>query len=72
MQSPSMLLLLSHVCLFVTLWTVAHRTPLSMGFPRQERWSGLPLPSPWNLPDAGIKPASSALEGEFLTTEPPT
>ena len=54
---------LSRVCLFVTLWTVAHRTPLSVGFARQEKWSVLPLPSPWDLPDSGIKPASSALAG---------
>ena len=48
-----------------------HRTPLSMGFPSQEQWSGLPLPSLWDLSDSGIKPASSALAGEFFTTEPP-
>ena len=40
----------SHVQLFVTLWTVAHQTPLSMGFPRQEYCSGLPFPSPGHLP----------------------
>ena len=42
-----------------------------MGFPRQEYWSGLPFPSPGNLPTAGIKPTSPALAGEFFTTEPP-
>ena len=46
---------------FVTPWTVAHQTPLSIGFPRQEYWSGLPLPPPGDLPDPGIKPASPAL-----------
>ena len=44
---------LSHVWLFATLWTVAHQAPLSMGFPRQEYWSGLPFPPPGNLPDSG-------------------
>ena len=42
-----------------TLWTVACQTPLFMGFPRQEHWSGLPFPSPGDLPDSGIKPTSS-------------
>ena len=45
---------LSHVWLFVTPWTVAHQAPLSMGFPRQEYWSGSPFPTPGNLPDPGI------------------
>ena len=44
--------------LFVTPWTAAHQAPLSMGFSRQEYWSGLPLPSPGDLPDPGIKPVS--------------
>ena len=48
----------SHVRLFVTLWTVAHQAPLSMGFSRQEYWSGLPIPSPGGLPDPVIKPVS--------------
>ena len=43
---------------FATLWTVARQAPLPMGFPRQEFWSGLPLPSPEDLPHPGIKPAS--------------
>ena len=51
----------SHVRLFVTLWTVAHQAPPSMGFSRQEYWSGLPIPSPGGLPDPGIKPVSPAL-----------
>ena len=42
-------------------WTVAHQAPLSMGFPRQEYWSGLPFPSPEDLPDSGIKSRSPAL-----------
>ena len=46
------------LCLFVTLWAIAHQVPLSMGFSRQEYWSGLPFPPPGDLPDSGIKPAS--------------
>ena len=56
---------------FVTPWTVAHQASLSVGFSRQEYWSGLPFPSPGNLPDPGIQPMSPALAGEFLTTESP-
>ena len=48
--------LLSHVQLFETPWTAARQAPLSMGFPRQEYWGGLPFPSPGYLPDPGIKP----------------
>ena len=48
----------SHVRLFAASWTVAHQAPLSMGFSRQGYWNGLPLPSPGNLPDPGIKPTS--------------
>ena len=44
--------------LFVTLWTIAHQDPQSMGLSRQEYWSGLPCPSPGDLPDPGIKPTS--------------
>ena len=47
---------LSHVRLFATSWTVAHQAPPSMGFSRQEYWSGLPFPSPGDLPDPGIEP----------------
>ena len=54
---------------FVTPWTVACLAPLSMGFPRQEYWSGLLLPSPGDLPDPGIKSTSLALAGRFFTTE---
>ena len=48
--------IINHVRLFVTLWTVAHRAPLSMGFPRQKYWRGLPFLSPRDLPDPGIEP----------------
>ena len=67
-------LLLCHVRLFVTPWTVAHQTPLSMGFSRQEYWSGLPFPSPGDFPDPGIEPmslVSRALAGIFFTIAPP-
>ena len=50
--------------------TVAHQAPLSMGFPSQEYWSGLPFPSPGDLPDSGIKPTFPALAGGFFTSEP--
>ena len=62
------------VQLFATPWTVARQVPLSMEFSRQEYWSGLPFPSPGNLPDPGIEPrslASPALAGGFFTTAPP-
>ena len=59
----------SFVQLLLTLWTVADQAPLSMGFTRQEHWSGLPFPSPRDLPDPGIKPASLALTGRCFTTE---
>ena len=55
----------------MTPQTVAHQDPPSMGFSRQEYWSGLPLPTPGDLPDSGIKPASPALAGRFFTIEPP-
>ena len=62
---------LSLVELLVILWTVAHQAPLSMGFSRQENWSGLPCPPPGDLPDPGIEPASLALQEDSLPTEPP-
>ena len=65
---------LSHVQLFATPWTVASQAPLSMGFSRQEYWSGLLCPPPGDLPNPGIKLASPALASGFfffLTTEPP-
>ena len=61
----------SLVQLFATPWTVAHQTPLSMEFFRQEYWSGLPFPSPGHLPDPGIKPRSPALQADALPSEPP-
>ena len=58
---------LSWVWHFVSLWTiVAHQAPLSLGVPRQEYWSGLPFPSPGDLPDPGIAPASPALQADSL------
>ena len=53
---------------FVTPWTVARQAPLSMGFPRQDYWSGLPCPPPGHLPDPGMEPESPALAGGFSTT----
>ena len=61
----------SLVCLFVTPWTVASQTPPSMGFSRQEYWSGLPCPPPGDLPDPWSEPVSltsPALAGRFFTT----
>ena len=52
-------------------WTVAHQAPPSMGFSRQEYWSGLPFPSPGDLPDPGIEPRSPALQADALTSAPP-
>ena len=57
--------------LFATPWTVPCWAPLCMGFPRVEYWSGLPFPSPGDLPNPGMEAASPALAGEFFTTEPP-
>ena len=53
----------------VTIWTVAHQTPLSMGFSRQEYWSGLPCPPPGDVPDPGIEPRSLALQADSLPAE---
>ena len=50
---------------------VAYQAPPSMGFSRQEYWSGLPLPSPGDLPDPGIEPGSPAFQADALTSEPP-
>ena len=61
----------SRVQLFATPWTVACQAPLSMGFLREEYWSGLPFPSPGDLPDSGIEPVSCtspALAGKSFTT----
>ena len=54
-----------------TSWTVAYQAYQSMGFSRQEYWSGLPFPSPGDLPDPGIEPESPALQADFLLLEPP-
>ena len=63
--------LLSRVWLFMTPWTVAHQTPLSLELPMQEYWSELLYPPPGDLPNPGIEPMSPALAGGFFTTEPP-
>ena len=65
---------LTHVQLFVTPWTVANQAPLSMGFPRQEYWSGSPFPTSRDLPDPEMEPTSLStpgLAGGFFTTAPP-
>ena len=62
---------LSHVQLFVTPRTVACQAPPSMGFSRQEYWSGLPFPSPVDLPDTGIELKSPVLQADSLPSEPP-
>ena len=77
-----MFLVLSHVCMLscsvvsnsAAAWTAAHQAPLSMGFPRQEYWSGLPFPPPGDRLNPGIEPqsfASPALAGRFFTIAPP-
>ena len=63
--------LLSRVLLFATPWTVAYHTSPSTEFSRQEYWSGLPFPSPGDLPDPEIEPRSSALQADALLSEPP-
>ena len=60
---------LSRRRLFLTPWTVACQAPLSMGFSRQEYWSGLPFPLPGDLPDPEIKSGSPALEADSLPSE---
>ena len=60
---------LSRVRLFVSPWT--HQAPLSMGFSRQKSWSGLPFPSPGDLPKPGIQPVSPALQADSLLSELP-
>ena len=62
-------LVASRVRLFATSWTVACQGPLSMGFSRQEYWSGLPFPSPEDLPDPGIEPGSPVLQADSLPSE---
>ena len=62
---------LSRVRLFATPWTVAYQAPLLMGLSRQEYRSGLPFPSPGDLPDQGIEPGSPKVQADALTSEPP-
>ena len=74
MECACMLSCFSGVWIFVTLWTVAHQAPQSMGFSRQEYWSGLSCPPPGDLPDPGIEPMSleyPELAGRFFTSAPP-
>ena len=67
-----LLVLIDHcIQLFVTLWTIAHQAPWSMGLSRQEYWSGLLFPSSGDLPNPGIKPRSPALQADSLLSEPP-
>ena len=61
----------SRVRLCATPQTAAHQAPLSLGFSRQEYWSGLPFPSPGDLPNAGIEPRSPTLQADALPSEPP-
>ena len=62
---------LSHFQLFVNPWNVAYQAPLCMGFTRQEYWSGLPFPSPGDLPNPGIELWSPSLQADTLPSEPP-
>ena len=62
---------LSHVLLFATPWTVAYQAALSMGFSRQEYWSGLPFPSAGDLRSQGMEPGSPTLQADALPSEPP-
>ena len=62
---------LSRVQLFATPWTVAYQAPPSMGFSKQEYWSGLPFPSPGDLPNSGIELGSPTFQADTLTSEPP-
>ena len=65
------MVLVAKSCLtLATPCSVAHQAPLSMGFSKQEYWSGLPFPSPGDLPSPGIKPASHTLQADSLLTEP--
>ena len=61
---------LSRIGLFATPWTVAYQAPPSMGFSRQQCWSGLPFPSPGDLPDPGIEHGSPTLQADALPSEP--
>ena len=63
--------LLSRVRLFATPWTVAYQASLSVGFSRQEYWSGLSFPSPGDCPNSGIEPGSPTWQADTLPSEPP-
>ena len=63
---------LSHVLFFEAPWTVTCQTPLSMEFSRQEYWSGLPFPSPQDLPNPGIESRAPTLQADPLPSEPPS
>ena len=67
------LTILLPVLLLVSIYilSLAHQTPPSLGFSRQEYWSGLPFPSPGDLPDPGIEPRSPTLQAEALISQPP-
>ena len=74
MELVSTGLLMKSICCkvmsdFVTSWTAAHQALQSMAFPRQEYWSGLPFPSPGDLPDPGVEPKSPTLQADSLPTE---
>ena len=71
MESGKKVELLSRVRLFATPWTVAYQAPPSMGVSREEYWSGLPFPSPGDLPYPGMEPRSPALQADALLPEPP-
>ena len=70
-QEKGCVCMLSCVWLFTIPRTIAHQAPLSMEFSIEELWSGLPFPTPGDLPDLGAEPASPALAGRFFTTVPP-
>ena len=70
-QNSSEVKSLSRVQLFATPWTIDYQAPPSIGFSRQEYWSGLPFPSPGDLPNPGVEPGSSALQTDALSSEPP-
>ena len=71
LASVCMLSHFGHIQPFATLWIITRKAPLSMGFVKQEYWSGLPCPPPGYIPDSGIEPSylmSPALAGMFFTT----
>ena len=69
--SPKLLLMFSHSVMFNSFATANHQAPLSMGFPNQEYWSGLPFPSTGDFPEPGVKFTSPTLARGFFTTESP-